>query len=105
DANRADARRLKSQRGPDLARERGNGCLAAGAGDGGDRLRLTRIEFRGGQCERATRVVDLNICDGGRQALGPLLGDDRRRTRGGGLLSKMCSVGLGARDRDKEVAW
>ncbi len=41
---------------PDLARERGDGGLAAGAGDGRDRRWLPGKEFRRGQRQRAPRV-------------------------------------------------
>ena len=42
----ADAGGLLAERGPDLAREGGDRCLAAGAGDRRDHLRLARKELR-----------------------------------------------------------
>ena len=74
--------------------------MAAGAGDGGDRLRLSRMECGGGQRERTTRVVDLDKRNGVWKPFRPLFGDDRRRARGDGLLGEMRSVGLRAGDRD-----
>src|SRR6478736_9413919 len=52
----ADAGRSVAEPLPDLARERGNRGLAAGAGDGGDRLGLSRIESRSGERQRAPRI-------------------------------------------------
>ena len=43
---------------PDLAREGGDGGLAAGAGDGDHRLGLAREDVRGEFRQREARVVD-----------------------------------------------
>ena len=52
----ADAGGSMSQPLPDLARERCDRGLAAGAGDGGDRRGLLRIKSRRRQRQRATRI-------------------------------------------------
>ena len=56
DAERAERGGLLAERRPDLARERGDRGLAAGAGDGDDGFRLARIEPRAGGGERRADV-------------------------------------------------
>ena len=52
----ADARGLKAEVLPDLARESGNGGFAAGAGHGRNRRGLSRKELRRRQRQRAARI-------------------------------------------------
>ena len=59
----ADACRLLAERRPDLARERGDRGLPAGAGDRGDRARLSGKELCRRQRERAARIADLDEGD------------------------------------------
>ena len=56
EADGPDARGFMPEPLPDLAREGGDGCLAAGSGDGGDGRRLFREKPRGGQRQRAARI-------------------------------------------------
>ena len=75
-----------AERRPDLAREGRDRGLAAGAGDGGDGLRLARIEPRGRQRQRAPRIGDRHEADAaGSGACGAVLADDRRGARLRGL--------------------
>ena len=66
DADRADARGRVPERRPDLAREGGDRCLAACAGDGGDGLRLACKNLGRDQGERAPRVAATHERDAGR---------------------------------------
>ena len=59
DARRPDRCRRKSRLLPDLARERGDRGLAAGAGDGHHRLGLATEEARGAQRQCQARVFHL----------------------------------------------
>jgi hypothetical protein len=81
-SNGSDACRDMSEPLPDLARERCDGGLAAGAGDGGNRCGLPRVEFRRGQRQCAARI--------GR-------GDERHRNMRRRLIS--CNRHGAARDR------
>ena len=56
EADGADARRLAAERCPDLACERRDRCLAAGARDGGDYARLAWMESRGRHRERTAHI-------------------------------------------------
>ena len=67
-----------AERCPDLAREGGDRGLAAGAGDGGDRRRLARIESRRGQRQRAARIRRRATNGDARSGSAA---DDRRRPR------------------------
>ncbi len=58
DADRAERRRFKSERPPNLTQERDDRGLAAGAGDGRDGFGLTRIKARGGQRQGGAGVGD-----------------------------------------------
>src|SRR5512138_977607 len=58
----ADARGVMAKTLPDLPREGGDGSFSAGAGDGGDGLRLLRKELCRRQRQRAARVLG---CDEG----------------------------------------
>ena len=58
DADGADARGAMAECRPDLPRERGDGGLAARAGDGGDGLRLARKKSGRHQRQRAPGIAD-----------------------------------------------
>ena len=74
DADGADAGGAMAERGPDLAREGGDRRLAAGAGDGGDGVRLARKKFRRHQRQRAPGIADVHESDmRGQWSVGPPL--------------------------------
>ncbi len=77
DPDGADACSAAPERGPDLPREGGHGRFAAGAGDGSNDARLSRMEFCRDQRQRAPRIADAHEGDVLRQwRLRPLLGND-----------------------------
>ncbi len=101
----ADARRLVTERSPDLAREGGDRGLPAGSGDGSNNLRLVGEEFGRGERERMTGVVDLHEGNmGGKRCLRHPLRHDGRRARGERLCHEPQAVVLGTRDRHEQVA-
>ena len=104
-ADRADARGAIPERAPDLPRECRDRGFPAGAGDGRDGARLTRIDFGGRQRERAPRVADLDKGHASREWHGGrLLGQDRNRAGGDGGLDETQAVGLAAGYGDEDVA-
>ena len=104
DADGADAGGLQAERRPDFARERGDRSLAAGAGDGNDRVRLAREKCRGGERQSASRIVDRNESNAGRQSVRPMLAGNRRCAGGGGLGGELRAVGLVAGNGDEQKA-
>ena len=103
--DRADAGTRVPERGPDLARERGDRCLSAGAGHGRDHLRLARKEDRRRARQHAARVVDLDErhARGKRDRRRPF-GHDRCRARRQRLWQELEPVGLRPCYRHEQVA-
>ncbi len=105
DTDRADACGAMTERGPDLPCERSDRRLAAGAGDGGNGARLTRIKFCGDERERAPRAADTHERDILRQRrLRALLGNDGGGARGDGGADETETVGFVAGNGDEEAA-
>ena len=94
---------------PDLAQEPDDGGLAVGAGDGGDGLRLLRIEARRQQGEAAARVVVVDQGQGHRDTrLRRQHGAGRRQHRHGAaphrIGDEVAAVGAGAGKGGKQEA-
>ena len=82
---------------PDLARERRDGSLAAGAGDRGDRLRLTRKNCAAARASarRASSTAMKTMPAG--KAVRALLGNDRSRAASRGVMKARRRPGSGRR--------
>ena len=90
-----------AERRPDLAREMHHRGLAVGAGDGGDGVRLTRIEARRQQGEPAVRVRigddrDATPAIGVEVQRGRIVGQDRDGALGNRIGAESAAVLLRA---------
>src|SRR5262249_17972986 len=103
-ADRADARRLVSERAPNLPRERRDRRFPAGAGDRSNRPWLVWKDLRRRKCQRAAWIWHAHERDGVGQSFGPLFGRDGHRTGISSLLCKTRAVGPGACNGDKQKA-
>ena len=102
EADGADARGVMAKALPDLPREGSHGRLAAGAGDGGDGLRLKRKESCRGQRQRAARIGRHH--EGNVGAVRPMLACNRDRARRDGRFDEARAVGLAAGKRKEQIA-
>ena len=102
-ADGADAGRGMAEPLPDLAREGGDGSLAAGAGDGGDGRGLPRIKLRRRQRQRATRIggADKRHAAVGRRRM---IARHRHRAGCDGSVDEARAVGLAAGEREEQIA-
>ncbi len=106
DADRPHARRLVAGMGADLADEGGDRRLSGGAGHRDQMLRLKRIEARGGERQRASRVAGADQRDAGRRRR------RRRRAlqstatapRAAASATKRAAVGHRSRQRREQEA-
>ena len=102
DADRAERRQFPADRRPDLADERGDRGLAAGAGDRDDRLGLARIKPGRSPRQGQARVDDMHErCAFGRR---PSLGDDRARPALKRVRNVSQSVVPRPGEREEDVA-
>ncbi len=103
EADGADARAGVTEPLPDLARERRDRGLAAGAGHRRDRRGLPRIESSRGECQRAARIGrddERNAC----KALRQMVAGDRDCTGGDRRIDEARAVGPAAGEREEQVA-
>ena len=98
----ADARGVMAKTLPDLPRESGNRCLAAGARHRRDGVRLLRIKFRRSQRQRAARIFADD--EGNARAFQPMVACDSNGTGHNGRIYKTRTVSLAARERKEQIA-
>ena len=103
-ADRADTRCLITESGPNLAGEGGDRGLAAGAGHSRDHGRLPAEKPRGGESERAARVIDGDKDRPIRQRRGILFTDNRGSAGRRSLGGERRPIGLAAGQRDEHIA-